>query len=66
MTKNDIANAKNTLLAMALPALQRAARNAREQAIIHNTRLIIWKDNHVVKLSPKEIREQLADYQVEE
>lgn len=65
MTASDIDKAKNPLLGLALPALQRAAKNAREQAIIHNTLLIIWKDNHVVKLSPDEIREQAANYRAE-
>ncbi len=65
MTANDIANAKNPLLGLALPALQRAAKNAREQAIFHNTQLIIWQDNHIVKLTPAEIREQAADYRAE-
>ncbi|VAW51269.1 hypothetical protein MNBD_GAMMA06-1092 [hydrothermal vent metagenome] len=65
MTASDINKAKNPLLGLALPALQRAAKNAREQAIIHNTLLIIWKDNHIVKLSPDEIREQAANYRAE-
>jgi len=62
MSENDIANAKDPLLGLALQALQRAAKNAREQAILHNTPLIIWEDNHIVRLSPDEIREQAADY----
>ncbi len=66
MAENDIGSVENPLFKLALVALKRAAKNAREQAIIHNTRLIIWKDNHVVKLSPREIREQSADYRVEE
>ena len=66
MAENDIDSVENPLFKLALVALKRAAKNAREQAIIHNTRLIIWKDNHVVKLSPREIREQSADYRVEE
>ena len=66
MAENDIDSVENPLFKLALVALKRAAKNAREQAIIHNTQLIIWKDNHVVKLSPREIREQSADYRVEE
>ena len=62
MTADDIDKAKNPLLGLALHALQRAAKNAREQAILHNTLLIIWKDNHIVRLSPEEIREQAGDY----
>ena len=66
MAENDIDSVENPLFKLALVALKRAAKNAREQAIIHNTQLIIWKDNHVVKLSPREIREQSAVYRVEE
>ncbi|MEE8429455.1 MAG: hypothetical protein V3S33_08155 [Gammaproteobacteria bacterium] len=65
MTANDIDRAKNPLLGLALPALQRAAKNARDQAILHNTRLIIWRDGHIVKLPPDEICEQAADYWTE-
>jgi len=62
MTADDIDKAKNPLLGLALQALQRAAKNAREQALIHNTPLIFWRNNHIVRLSPEEIREQAADY----
>ncbi|MFK5948203.1 MAG: hypothetical protein QM500_05495 [Methylococcales bacterium] len=65
MTASDIDKAKKPLLGLALPALQRAAKNAREQAIIHNTQLIIWRDNHIVKVSPNDIREQATDYRTE-
>ncbi len=53
------------LLRLALPALQRAAKNARDLAILHKNRLIIWQDDHIVKLSPAEIREQAGAYQTE-
>lgn len=65
MKADEIDKAKNPLLRLALPALQRAAKNAREQAIIHNTQLIIWRNNRVVRLSPDEIREQAVDYRIE-
>ncbi len=58
MKANEITNANNPLLKLALPALERAAKNARVQAIFHNTKLIIWRDNQIVKLSPDEIRQQ--------
>ena len=57
--------ARNPLLKLALPALQRAAQKAREQAILHNTRLIIWRGNQIVKLSPDDIRKQAADYKID-
>jgi len=58
MQESEIDNIENPLFRLALPALKRAAKNARELAILHNTRLIIWKNNHIVKLSPDEIREE--------
>lgn len=61
MKVTDIDKAKNPLLKLALPALQRAAKNARKQAIFHNTRLIIWRNNKIVKLTPDEIKEQFGD-----
>jgi len=39
MTANEIDNAKNPLLKLALPELQRAAKNAREQGMLHKTQL---------------------------
>ncbi len=65
MTADDIDKAKNPLLGLALQALQRAAKNAREQAILHNTPLIIWEDNRIVRLSPDEIREPVTDCKVD-
>ena len=62
MKADEVDKAKNPLIKLALPALQRAAKNARELALIHNTPLIFWRDNRVVKVSPDEIREQAADY----
>jgi len=61
MKATDIDKAKNPLLKLALPALQRAAKNARKQAILHNTLLIIWRNNKIVKLTPDEIKEQFGD-----
>ncbi len=65
MRANEIDKAKNPLLKLALPALQRAAKNARQQAVIHNTQLIYWRNNHIVKLSPDEIHESEIDYKVD-
>ncbi|MCZ6803565.1 MAG: hypothetical protein O7D86_06465 [Proteobacteria bacterium] len=65
MKANEIDKANNPLIKLALPALQRAAKNAREQAIIHNTLLILWRNNRIVKLSPTEMREQASDNRTE-
>lgn len=50
MKATEINKAKDPLLGLALQALKRSAENARKLAILHNTRLIIWRDNHVVKI----------------
>jgi hypothetical protein len=63
MKKNDRDSIENPLFRLALVAMKRAAKTAQEQAIIHNTQLVIWRDNRVVKLSPNEIGEKAADYQ---
>lgn len=65
MKASEIDKARNPLLKLALPALQRAAQKAREQAILHNTRLILWRENQVVRLSADEIREEAVDYKAE-
>ncbi len=65
MKADEIDKARNPLLKLALPALYRAAQKAREQAVLHNTRLILWRGNQVVKLSADEIRELAADYKAD-
>lgn len=65
MASNKIDKSKNPLPKLALPALKRAGVRAREQAILHNTQIIIWRDNHLVKLSPNEIREQAESYKTD-
>ena len=57
MKAEDIDKAKNPLLGLALHALQRAAKNARDLAIFHNTPLIIWRNGRVVKIPPDKIAE---------
>lgn len=64
MTQVNKDNIENPLFKLALVAMKRAAKKAHEQALIHNTQLVIWCDDRVVKLSPDKIREQEADYQV--
>ncbi|MDT8397416.1 MAG: hypothetical protein RQ899_02235 [Pseudomonadales bacterium] len=64
MIAKDISQAKNPLLSMALPALQRAAGNARRMAIEHNTALVIWKDNKVMHISPLELKEEQECYSI--
>ncbi len=39
-------------LALALPALKRAAARAREVAKLTGTKLVYWRDGKVVRVSP--------------
>ena len=57
MTKKN--NAENSLLRSALPALKRAAMNTRKEAIFHNTKLIVCRDNKIVKLSAGDLRKEI-------
>jgi len=62
MTNIDNDDTGNMLLRLALPALKRAALNARKEAIYHNTKLIYCQNDHIVKLTPDEVREEIPDY----
>jgi hypothetical protein len=55
---------QRSVLDLVLPALERAAQKAREEALAHSTDLIVWQNNQVRRISPKEIREQAAQYTV--
>ncbi len=55
---------QQSVLDLVLPALERAAQKAREEALAHSTDLIVWQNNQVRRISPKEIREQTAQYTV--
>lgn len=59
---NDSNETPRSLLDLVQPALERAARRAREDALAHNTDLIVWRDNRVYRISPREIREDAARY----
>lgn len=58
----DNRNEQQSVLDLVLPALERAAQKAREEALAHSTDLIVWQNNQVRRISPKEIREQAAQY----
>jgi len=55
---------QESVLDLVLPALERAAQRAREEALAHSTDLIVWQNNQVRRISPKEMREQAAEYTV--
>jgi hypothetical protein len=54
----------NQVFKIALEALERASLSARQQAMVCKTDLIIWRNNKVIRLSPAEIREESAEYQI--
>jgi len=54
MNPKPIEQARNPLLASALPALRRARQRAEEIAIAHNTALVTVVDGEIVRTYPKE------------
>ena len=52
----------HSVLDQVLPALERAAQRAREAALVHNTDIVVWRDNRVCRISPRELREQGAGH----
>ena len=65
MNKKPIEQAKDPLLRSALPALQRAARNAQKLAEQTGTKLVVMRDGKIHHLSPTSIREASAHYRAE-
>ncbi len=60
MTGKDISQAKDKDLVGSLAAMRRAARMAREQAILTNTAIVVMKDNKLVRVTAEELRKQGA------
>jgi hypothetical protein len=58
MIPKDISLSKNKDLAGSMAAMRRAARMAREQAILTNTAIIVMKDNKIVRVTAEELRQQ--------
>ncbi len=63
MNKKPIEQAKNPLLRQALPALERAALQARKIALQTGTAIIIMQDGHRTKVPMSGVHEQQPDYQ---
>ena len=59
MNTRDISEAKDPDMRTAMAALKRAALQARKIAIKTGTRLIIVKDDQLLKISPEELRQQI-------
>jgi hypothetical protein len=63
MNKKPIEQAKNPLLCKILPALERAALQARKTAFQTGTAIIVMQDGILQRIQPDGIREPRADYQ---
>ncbi len=60
MIKKDICLSKNKYLAGSMAAMHRAARMAREQAILTNTAIIVMENNKIVRVTAEKLRKQDA------
>ena len=55
MNPKPIEQARNPLLASALPALRRARQRAEEIAIANNTALVTVVDGEIVRVHPRQV-----------
>jgi len=58
MRPDDIHKAKDQDIPASLAAMKRAAALARELAIQTNTAIIVLKDEQIVRLTAKELRQE--------
>ncbi len=65
MNRKPIEQAKNPLLSKALPALERAALQARKIAAQTGTAIIVRQDGVVQRIQPGAVQEPRSDYQAE-
>ncbi|WP_058557266.1 hypothetical protein [Thiohalocapsa sp. ML1] len=52
MNTKDISEARDPLLAASVAAMRRAAEQARRQAVMTKTRLVVWRDGQIRYLDP--------------
>jgi hypothetical protein len=52
MNTKDISQARNPLLPASVAAMKRAAEQARRQALMTRTRLVIWRDGQIRYIDP--------------
>lgn len=52
MNTKDISEARNPLLLASLAAMRRAAEQARRQALMPRTRLVVWRDGQIRYIDP--------------
>ena len=58
MNGKDISQTTDKVLIGSMAAMRRAARMAREQAILTNTAIVVMKDNQIVRITAEELRQQ--------
>lgn len=52
MNTKDISEARDPLLSASVAAMKRAAEQARRQALMTQTRLVVWRDGQIRYLDP--------------
>lgn len=61
MNQQELGKAKDKDLISSMTAMRRAARMAREQALLTGTAIVVMKDNQLVRMTAEEIRKQDAE-----
>ena len=52
MNTRDISEARDPLLSASVAAMKRAAEQARRQAVMTKTRLVVWRDGQIRYIDP--------------
>ncbi|WP_295885011.1 hypothetical protein [uncultured Thiohalocapsa sp.] len=52
MNTRDISEARDPLLSASVAAMKRAAEQARRQAVMTNTRLVVWREGQIRYIDP--------------
>jgi hypothetical protein len=61
MMQKELSAAKDRDLIASLPAMHRAARMAREQAVLTRTAIVVMEGNRLVRIPAEEILKQSHD-----
>ncbi len=62
MKPEELDKARNPLLPAAWVAIRRAALQARRQALMTKTAIVVRSNGRVVRITPNEVREALGQY----
>jgi hypothetical protein len=62
MKPEQIFKARNPLMPAALVAIRRAAQQARREARLTHTAVIVSRQGHLVRLEAREVRENAGGY----